>query len=74
VQYQNAQDRIKSQQKNLDLAQRIYDTTQKKYKAGIGSSFEIVSAEQSLYTAQQALMQAQFDLLSAYTAAKKAME
>jgi outer membrane protein len=73
VQYTNAQERIKSQQKNLDLAQRIYDTTQKKYKAGIGSSFEVVSAEQALYTAQQALMQAQFDLLNAYTAAQKAI-
>jgi outer membrane protein len=73
VQYANAQERIKNQQKNLDLAQRIYDTTQKKYKAGIGSSFEVVSAEQGLYTAQQALMQAQFDLLTAYTAAQKAM-
>ena len=73
VQYQIAQDRIKSQQKNLDLAQRIFDTTQKKYKAGIGSSFEMVTAEQALYTSQQSMMQAQFDLLTAYAAAQKAL-
>ncbi len=72
-QYANATERISSQQKNLDLAQRIYDTTQKKYKAGVGSSFEISQAEQGLYAAQQALMSAQFDLLTAKAAIKKAL-
>lgn len=71
--YVNAQERVANQRKNLDLAQRIYDTTQKKYKAGIGSSFEVTQAEQSLYTAQQALMQAQYDLLSANVAVRKAL-
>ncbi|MFN0015382.1 MAG: TolC family protein [Saprospiraceae bacterium] len=73
-QFLNATERIKSQQQNLDLAQRIYNTTQTKYKAGVGSSFELVSAEQQLYTAQQALMQAQFDLLTSKVALKKALE
>lgn len=72
-QFVNARERVQSQQKNLDLAQRIYDTTQKKYKAGVGSSFEITQAEQQLYSAQQALMQAQFDLLTAKTAVRKAL-
>jgi outer membrane protein len=71
-QYMNAQERVANQQKNLDLAQRIYDTIQKKYKAGIGSSFEITQAESGLYSAQQALMQAQYDLLAAKMAIKKA--
>lgn len=72
-QYLNASERMKSQQKNLDLAQRIYNTTQTKYQAGVGSSFELVSAEQQLYAAQQSLMQAQYDLLSARVAIKKAL-
>lgn len=72
-QYLNAEERMKSQQKNLDLAQRIYNTTQTKYKAGVGSSFELVSAEQQLYAAQQSLMQSQFDLLTARVAIKKAL-
>ncbi|MEQ1744800.1 MAG: TolC family protein [Saprospiraceae bacterium] len=72
-QFLNATERIKSQQQNLDLAQRIYTTTQTKYKAGVGSSFELVSAEQQLYSAQQTLMQAQFDLLTAKVALKKAL-
>ena len=69
----NARERVQSQQKNLDLAQRIYDTTQKKYKAGIGSSFEITQAEQQLYNAQQLLIQAQYDLLTAREALRKAL-
>jgi outer membrane protein len=72
-QYTNAAERMASQQKNLDLAQRIYDTTQKKYKAGIGSSFEITQAESGLYAAQQSLTQAQYDLLTARVAIRKAL-
>lgn len=71
-QFLNARERMQNQQKNLDLAQRIYDTTQKKFKAGVGSSIEINQAEQQLYAAQQLLMQAQHDLLSAKVAVKNA--
>ncbi len=69
----NATERIQNQQKNLDLARRVYETTQTKYKAGVGSSFELISAEQQLYSAQQALMQAQFDLLKAKVTFKNAL-
>ena len=72
-QYLSAEARVSSQQKNVALAQRIYNTTQTKYQAGVGSSFELVQAEQSLYNAQQGLMNARFDLLSARVAIKKAM-
>lgn len=72
-QFFNATERTKSQQQNLDLAQRVYNTTQTKYKAGVGSSFELVTAEQQLYAAQQALMQAQYDLLTAKVALRKAL-
>ncbi|MCS7036540.1 MAG: TolC family protein [Saprospiraceae bacterium] len=69
----NAAERIRNQQQNLDLARRVYETIQTKYKAGVGSSFELISAEQQLYAAQQALMQAQFDLLKARVALKNAL-
>jgi outer membrane protein TolC len=72
-QFQNASERVASQQKNLDLAQRIYDTTQTKYKAGVGSSFEVTQAEQGLYSAQQSLMTARYDVLTARVAIKKAL-
>lgn len=72
-QFVSAQERVTSQQRNLDLAQRIYDTTQTKYKSGIGSSFEVTTAEQELYNAQQNVMQARFDLLTARVSIRKAL-
>ena len=63
ITYQNAKIRVEDQQKNLDLAQRIYDTTQIKYREGIGSSLEISSAEQSLFQSQQNLIQARYELV-----------
>ncbi len=72
-QYLNATERVANQQKNLGLAQRIYAATETKYKAGIGSSFELVTAEQQVTAAQQNLLQAQYDLLTARVAVKKAL-
>lgn len=72
-QYLNAAERVTSQQRNLDLAQRIYNTTQTKYKSGVGSSFEVTQAEQGLYSAQQGLMTARYDLLVARVAIRKAL-
>ncbi len=72
-QFQNATERVANQQKNLDLAQRIFNTTQTKYKSGVGSSFEVTQAEQGLYAAQQSLMSARYDLLGARVAIKKAL-
>lgn len=65
IDYQSALEREQSQQKNMELAERIYSTTQIKYKEGVGSSLEISQAEQSLYTAQRNHLQALFDLLIA---------
>lgn len=63
--YLNADQRMKTQKKNLELAERIYNTTQVKYKEGTGSSLEITQAEQSLYTSQQNYNQAIYDLINA---------
>ncbi len=73
ISYVNAQKRVESQQKNLALADRIFTTTQTKYKNGIGSSLEITTAEQQVYQAQQNVRQAQFDLLSAQKALQRAL-
>lgn len=61
--FRNASSRLNSQQKNLDLAERIYETAQVKYREGIGSSLEVTQAEQSLYTTQSNYMQALYDVL-----------
>lgn len=63
--YFNARNRADNRKKTLDLAQRIYDTTQIKYKEGVGSSLELTTAEQGLYEAQMNYTQSLFDLLVA---------
>lgn len=63
--YLNAQEKLENQQKNLDLAQRIYDTTQVKYREGVGSSVEVTQAEQSLYTTQANYLQALYEVVMA---------
>lgn len=63
--YISARRRLENQQRNLDLAERIYQTTQVKYREGIGSSLEVTQAEQSLYGAQSNYMQGLYDLLIA---------
>lgn len=61
--FRNASNRLLSQEKNLDLAERIYETAQVKYREGVGSSLEVTQAEQSLYTTQSNYMQALYDVL-----------
>ncbi|MCR9054371.1 MAG: TolC family protein [Phaeodactylibacter xiamenensis] len=61
--FRNASSRLNSQQNNLDLAERIYETAQVKYREGVGSSLEVTQAEQSLYTTQSNYMQALYDVL-----------
>lgn len=63
--YLTALERVNSQEKNMKLAQRIFDTTQIKYRSGVGSSIEVTQAEQSLYQTQQNYIQARYDLLVA---------
>lgn len=62
VAYKNAKERLANQQKNLDLAERILNTTKVKYKEGIGSSMEITTAEQELYRTQANHMNAVYDV------------
>lgn len=50
---------------NLSLAQRIYDTTQVKYREGVGSSVEVVQAEQALYESQANYLNALYETLVA---------
>jgi outer membrane protein TolC len=63
IQYSNALENLDSQQKNLALAERIYQTTQVKYREGVGSSVEVSQAEQSLYNTQRNYLQALYDLI-----------
>jgi outer membrane protein TolC len=63
----NAQKSLVNTQKALAINENIYDKTQIKFREGVGSSVEITQAENSLYQAQGAYINALYDLLSAQT-------
>lgn len=63
--YLNAMEALDGQRDNLELAERIYETTQIKYREGVGSSVELTQAEQSLYRAQTNYTNALYNVLSA---------
>lgn len=49
------------QERNLELAERVYQSTKKKYEQGLGSSFELLQTEQSFEDAQSNYFQALYD-------------
>jgi outer membrane protein TolC len=65
ISYANAYTTMMSQKKNMELAMHVYDVTQKKYKGGVGSNIEIVTAETSLVEAQTNYYNAVYDMLVA---------
>jgi outer membrane protein TolC len=72
-QYKSAKQNLNDQQHNLDLAQRIHDTSQTKFKAGVGSSFEVTQAQSGLYQAQGELLNVRYEYLASIVALKKAL-
>ena len=52
-------------QKNLNLAERIENKNEIKFKEGIASSFELRQAQQQLYSAQNEYLQAMLNIITA---------
>ncbi len=71
--YRNAVQKLEDQERNLALAQKINDTSLIKFKAGIGSSFEVSQAQAALYQVQATWVAARFDLLNAIVGFNKAL-
>ncbi|MCB0520325.1 MAG: TolC family protein [Lewinellaceae bacterium] len=61
------------QQANTDLAREVFETTKKKYEAGVGSSIELIQADTDLQRAQGAYFQALYDCYVARIALNKSL-
>lgn len=68
----NANESLKVQQRNLDLAKEVLRVTKIKYKEGVGSNLEVVNAEASLREAQTNYYSALYDALIAQVDMQKA--
>jgi len=73
TQYLNALNTLEARKKSLALAEKIYQTSQIKFKQGLGSSVEITQAERDLYQAQANVLESQYQLILAKTDLDKAL-
>ncbi|MEZ5012922.1 MAG: TolC family protein [Chitinophagales bacterium] len=71
--YTNAIADLETQQKNIELAQKIYNTALIKYREGVGSSLELNNAESTLYGAQGNYIASLYNVLTAKTALTKSL-
>lgn len=68
----NAFTMLDMQQRNLALAEKVYNTTKKKYEQGLGSSFELLQVEQSYEDAQSNYFQSLYEAIVAKVGLLKA--
>jgi outer membrane protein len=65
LKYQNAIATLEFQKKNMDLAEKVYTQTKKKYESGTGSNTEINAADVDLKAAQTNFISALYDAVIA---------
>jgi len=63
--YKNSLETLKSQQENMELADRVARVTKIKYEQGVGSNIEVTDAESSLREAQVNYYNALYDAIVA---------
>jgi outer membrane protein TolC len=54
-----------SQKQNIQLAEKVYNSTKKKYEQGLGSNLEIFTAQTELRTAQNNYYSSLYDAITA---------
>ena len=73
IMYKNAYSSMLMQKKNKELALNIYETTKKKYEAGVGSNLEVITAETALKESETNYLNAIYELIIAKTDLDKAL-
>ncbi|MBI3518737.1 MAG: TolC family protein [Bacteroidetes bacterium] len=63
VNYNNAVSSLQVQKRNLELAENVYNVSQKKYEQGVGSNLEVINAQASLKESQTNYFNSVYDML-----------
>ncbi|MBX3164034.1 MAG: TolC family protein [Bacteroidetes bacterium] len=63
ISYNNALKTFAVNKRNIDLAQQVFDVSQKKYAQGVGSNLEVVNAQASLREAETNYYNALYEML-----------
>ena len=71
--FKNALSTLDMQEKNVLLADKVYNTTKKKYEQGLGSSFELLQTESELENAQSNYFQSLYDAVNAKISYRRAL-
>jgi outer membrane protein len=71
--YFSTKQKLADKERNLALAEKIFNTSETKFKEGVGSSFEVTQAQLGLYQSQADHVNARFDFLKSLVAFKKAL-
>ncbi len=69
----NAQNQLEINRQTLALAESVYNTTKTKYDLGVGSSFELITADSELKNAKIQFTISQYNLLNAVYDLKTAL-
>lgn len=62
--YEFSIEQLATSKSNLNLAERIENKNQIKFKEGLSSSFDLTDAQRQLYSAQQTYLQAMLDVIN----------
>ena len=69
--YEFSIEQLSTSKSNLNLAERIENKQQVKFKEGLSSSFEFTEAQRQLYSSQQNYLQSMIDVITKKTALDK---
>ncbi len=64
---------LNSQEKNMELAEKVFSAVKKKYEQGLGSSFEVLQADTDLQQAQSNYFKALYDAIIAKISYQRAL-
>ncbi len=73
LQYKNALRGLDDADGLLDLSREIYETVLTKYREGVGSSFELIQAEQDLFDARLQKLNALYEVVDSRTQLEQAL-
>ena len=73
INYENTRESLVVSKQNLDLAQNVYNATERKYKEGVGSNLELIDSNNSLKIAQNQYYNSLYESILASIDIKKTL-